>query len=316
LIPVKNLARKYLRTLKREGIYAHHTLKSYESDLNAFAREIGCDRDILSVSEVDIERYFSDIILFKKYSNSSLTRKISTIRRFFQYLEFEDIIPRSPVRRVPLKINANAKKPVMMLPHESEKFFNAIRDELNVLLQIKQHSIDRGDPSRMTEYRIFCNIRNHLLFRLILETGIKPGEIASLQNSEVQFNKKHITIKTNLKNSRNIDIINKSIVTTYKDYARLVRKYKFSSPYFFFNKDMKKLSTVMIQKIFRGYMKMTGIKRPLTPSSLRHTYAINLIRNNTDMNSLKTLLGYKSYEGLLIYHEYFSGDNTMQISSK
>ena len=100
-------------------------------------------------------------------------------------------------------------------------------------------------------------------------------------------------------------VVEPETIIALRVYRRKVKQLKFDSSYFFFNRYGEQISTVMIQKIFRRYVKISAIKRLLTPSSLRHSFAINLIRQSLDINTLREKLGLKTFEGLSLYQEFF-----------
>ena len=128
--------------------------------------------------------------------------------------------------------------------------------------------------------------------------------------------KKSGTIYSNKHTNSNYNITNPETLKVLKHYQKHVKFFKFQSHYFFFNRNMTRLSTVMVQKIFKRYLKQTGIKRRLTPSSLRHAFAVNLIKQNSDLQYVRDILGYKTFEGLLIYREYFSDASNVKRNKK
>ncbi|MFC1557481.1 tyrosine-type recombinase/integrase [candidate division KSB1 bacterium] len=306
MIRAIDLVKKYIRTLRRDARLAERTIISYESDLLSFIKSVGEDKEMHQISEIDIERFFTSVEGFQKLSESSIVRKASAVRGFYNYLEFNNIIIRSPIKRIPLKSIRRIPKPVLMSREETHLFFKTIEDELRRLKHLGKKRLERGDPDSMIQYRIFCNTRNHLIFSLILTTGLKPGELSELTNDQITIKQKKIEFNVYSKYERKIAISDSHSQKLLKDYLRNIKESGFKSSYFFFNKNMGRLSTVMIQKIFRDYLAKSGISRPLTPISLRHAFAVNLINQNVDMNVLRQSLGYKTFEGLLIYHSYFS----------
>ncbi len=296
---------KYIRYLKREKSFAARTIVSYESDLKNFSNSIGTGKEIFQISEDIIEQYFSNLELVKKLSPASILRRASTIRSFFQFLENENIILRNPLRRVNMHQTKKPVIPVSMKPEEIKVFFDIIiRDQDRLREQLKRRQ-NRGDTDLLKEYQLFCNIRNYLIFKVILETGLKPGELTDIKKNQLRITKSSIIIKLEHENSRHIELKNSKTVSAFLEYRAMVKRSGCNSPYFIFNKKLDKLSTVMVQKIFRNYIQKCRIKKHLTPSSLRHAYAIGLIRNNTDINTIRKSLGYKTFEGLLIYKSYF-----------
>ena len=297
---------KYIRMLKREKSHALRSVISYESDLKLFARFIGESRAIYDISDHLIERYFRNLVEHRRMSSATISRKTCVVRGFFRYLENGDYILRSPMSRLPLKAKIHRKTPIHVTPDEISQLFRFIEEEHRKLQQNLTKRRDRGDKDRLVEYQLFCNIRNNVLFRVLLETGIRTAELTKIGNDRVHILRKSGSIYPDKSSNRHYVISNPDTLKLLKDYQRQVKQNNFQSPYFFFNRNREQLSTVMIQNIFRTYLKQTTIKRQLTPSSLRHTFAVNLIKQNTDMNTIRDILGYKTFEGLLLYQEHFN----------
>ena len=311
-----DIVSKYIRTLKREKLHAPRTIISYESDLKLFAQFVGESRAIYEISEHLMERYFVNLTEVRQMSSATFSRRVCAVRRFFQYLENEDYILRSPMDRLLLKVKVNRKSPVFITPEEISKLLRVILKEYRTLQQKLSNRRDRGDKDRLAEYQLFCNIRNMLLIRTLLETGIRTGELVNITHDQVHLAKRSGTIYSDKHTNSKYNITNPETLKILKQYQKHVKFYNFQSPYFFFNRNMTRLSTVMVQKIFKRYLKQTGIKRRLTPSSLRHAFAVNLIKQNSDLHYVRDILGYKTFEGLLIYQEYFSDSSNAKRNKK
>jgi len=303
---LEDFVNRYIRQLKRENILSPNTIGSYESDLTSFSRYTGPKKAIFEITAHDIERYFRNPAVTEKLSEKSIVRRVSAVRGFFNYLENEDYILRSPVKRIPFKTGIRGAPPVLMTASDVHQFFAVIQEERRLLRKQLRQRRDRGDSQSLVEFQMFCNSRNNLMFRFILETGIRPGELSRLFTDQVDLNDNVAIITPNTHAGRQLEITSRGTLKLLRGYLRAVKKSRYESPYLFFNKNMNRLSMVMIQKIFRSYLKKSGLKKPCTPTSLRHVYAVNLIKSNADMATLRTKLGYKTFEGLLIYHPYFT----------
>jgi len=301
---IKYLTNRYIRMLKREKMHKEKTIVSYESDLATFVKDIGPEKDISTFTENEIDRYFRKLEL-SNLSESTISRKACTIRQFFRFLEQENLISRSPARKLVLKFHAKKVHPNIMHQKDIDRFFSVIQQEYDSLVEFAKIRQDRGDPDRFIQHQIFCNIRNCLMFQLIAKSGLKPGEISNLKTDHIKIKTKSAAILIHSKGKRFLEIRETDTLRLLKKYRRFNKISGFSSPYFFLNKNKRQISTVMIQKIFKKYLKKASIKKQLTPFSLRHAYAINLIQNGVDLHTIRDTLGYKTFEGMLIYHAYF-----------
>lgn len=311
-----DLVSKYVRKLKREQLHSPRTIISYESDLKQFAQYAGESREIHTISEHLINRYFRDLTDARRLSPSTISRKICTVRGFFQYLENDDILLRSPVSRFHLKIKIHRKSPTYITPEEISQLFNVIREEYQNTGKKLQKRRDRGDKDRLVEYQLFCNVRNSVLFRILLLTGIKLGELVTIKSEQVQLLIKSCIIYPERNVKDQYKITNPETLNLLRKYRKQVKYFNFRSHFFFFNRNMGQLSTVIIQKIFKSYIDRAGIKRKLTPSSLRHAFAVNLFQQQTDLNTIRDKLGYKTFEGLLLYQKYFNTSSQSKHDNK
>lgn len=310
-----DLVSKYIRLLKREQSHALRTIVSYESDLRLFAKFTGESRRIQTISEHHIAKYFRYLTTRQRASNATISRKICALRGFFRYMEDENYVVRSPIYRLQLKARIERKTPIYISPDECNSLFQVINDEHRALELRLIKRRDRGDKDRLTEYQLLCNVRNNLLFRLTLETGIRTSDLAMLLHDQVKIFKNSGKLYSDIRSDQFRTITESETVHLLKTYRNIVKQADYQSNYFFFNRYMNRLSTVMIQKIFKHYVNLSPIKRHLTPSSLRHAFAVNLIRQSVDMNTIRSKLGLKTFEGLSIYKDFFSDSTSTKQNS-
>ena len=300
-----DLISKYIRLLKRERLHSDRTIISYKSDLKLFARFMGETTEIRFISETMVARYVKYLSEHRQTSNATISRRVCVLRGFFRSMEYEEYITRSPVTRLAFKTTVEKKTPVYITQKEIKLLFQAIGNEKTYLEKKLTAIRSRGDKDSLVEYQAVCNIRNELLFRIVLETGIRLSDLVLLPIDRFRFSGKHVKIYREDSANYFARVVEPETIIALRVYRRKVKQLKFDSPYFFFNRYGEQISTVMIQKIFRRYVKISAIKRLLTPSSLRHSFAINLIRQSLDINTIREKLGLKTFEGLSIYQEFF-----------
>jgi len=306
-VQIIDLMSSYIRKLKREQKLAPRSIVSYESDLRLFVRYIGEFKHISEITHHSVELYVRKLIEVEKLNDSTVSRKLCAIRSFFRFLENEDFISSSPLTRLPIKISIKRKPLIIMTLEETAKFFRTIQNERQQLQKLLSKRRDRGDRERLVMYQLMCNVRNNVMFSLVYETGIKLHDLLMIPSEYVELRRKSGVIHLPHNSpSQGYTISNPEMLKLLKQYQKLVHCCGLTSHYFFFNRNMGRLSLVMMQKIFKKYVKTAGINLCLTPTSLRHAYAVNLLRNNTNIPIIREELGYKTFEGLLIYQDYFN----------
>ena len=301
-----DLMSSYIRNLKREQQLSPRSIILYESDLRLFSQYVGEFKPISEITHQVVERYLRKLIEVDRVTDTTLSRKLCAIRSFFRFLENEDFISRSPVTRLPIKISIKRKSPPVISSEEIKKFFRAIESERLRLQKLLIRCRHRGDREWLLVYQLLCNLRNTVLFSLVYETGIKLRDLLIIPSEYVELRRRSCVFHVQHNSLRGYVITNPETVKLIKQYQKLVSSCGCKSPYFFFNRNMGHLSLVMMQKNFKKYLKQAGINRKLTPTSLRHAYAVNLFKNNTNIPDIRETLGYKTFEGLLIYQDYFN----------
>lgn len=302
---ISELVSKYVRKLRRDNLLAERTIISYHSDLKAFSKHFENNKGVYEITERDIERYFELLQNSDKLNDKSTIRKVSAIRGFFNYLLEENQLIRSPLKRFKFKTDFVDKIPLIMTGDEISAFFAACHAELIELKKTVKKQHGRGDSTLQSEYQLLCSMRNNLIFKLIYETGIRLGELLSMMPCQIKIRRNHAAIFTNRIERTVMNVTNPETVKQLRDYNKFVKIIHCKAETFFFNKNSNQISTISIQRTFKLFLAKAGIKKNMTPSSLRHTYAVNLIQNNTDIETLRIKLGYNTYEGLLIYKPFF-----------
>ncbi len=302
---LKDLIGKYIRKLKREDRHSIRTVKSYESDLKLFSEFIGESKGVHEISEQLLDRYFIYHSEHKKLSAASLSRKTCSVRSFFRFLEYEDYLLLSPMERLSFTVKPHRKDLIYCTSEEIAEIFHAIQHDHDKLQEQLHRRRERGDRIRLAAYQLFCNIRNHSLFRIILDTGIRTGELVNILYRDVTIKRNASSLISRNHSGRTYEVNNTKTTSLLRRYVKWIDFFQFQPVHFFFNRSTKPLSTVTIQKTFQHYLNNTSIKRHLTSSSLRHAFAVNLIKSNTDLNTVRNKLRYKTFEGLAIYQEYF-----------
>jgi site-specific recombinase XerD len=302
---ISELVSKYIRNLRRENQLAERTITSYRSDLKAFSKHFESKKGVYEITERDIERYSELLQNSERLNDKSIIRKISAIRGFFNYLLDENQLIRSPLKRFKLTKSCPDKIPLIMNKNEISAFFATFQAEFIALRKTVKKRQGRGDSTLQSEYKLLCSMRNKLIFKLIYETGVRPGELLSMKTGQIKIRRDDAVLLTDRTERTVMNITNPDTIKCLREYNKYVINLSIDTKTFFFNKSFNQLSTIIIQRIFKSYLAKAGIRKDMTPSTLRHTYAVNLIQKNTDIETLRLKLGYDTYEGLLIYKNFF-----------
>lgn len=266
----------YLQATKNLSI---KTLKAYSSDLNQFFKY---EQNIIHPDICGFISYLNSEI---KLRDTSIRRKIITLKSFYNYLIDSEIIDICPFKKLKIRFKHERKLPKTLSVTEISKILRCFEIEITTL-----------SPFAQKEYR-----RNAALIDLLISTGIRIGEAASITLNDIITSERTILIHGKGRKQRLIYI---SSNVTWDRLKTLIRERKNSAcPYLFVNRYGRPLSIHGIENIYKKYVKKAQINTKSTPHYLRHTFATNLLANGADLRSVQEILGHASVATTQIYTE-------------
>lgn len=259
-----------------------HTRDAYQRDLIAFEHYL-IDLGIREFGEVDkktILRYIETLNRQKAggLKNSSLSRKISSLRSFYKYLLMQGRVDRNPVIGV-------------LLPSKEKHLPDfLLYEEVNRLLE----SFDLSDANQL---------RNRALFELMYASGLRVGEVVNLTLSSLNLSER--TLRFVGKGSK------ERMVPFYSEAATVLERYlKQSRPILmahkvhdrlFVNQKGEPLSSRGVEYLLEKSSRLAGISHSVHPHMLRHSFATHLLDNGADLRLVQELLGHASISTTQIY---------------
>ena len=269
----------YIDTVNTKSI---HTRDAYRRDLEEF-HVFMINQGITFWQGVDSKTIMRYLEHLNKHSasglqNSTLSRKISSLRSFFSYLAKQNKVTHNPLSSIhnPTK---QKKLPDFLL-----------FEELNQLLE----SFDLSDP---------IQVRNRAMFELIYASGLRVSEAAQLSIQEVDLDQR--TLRFMGKGSK------ERMVPFYTDAADLLRHYieeirptllkGKTNNRVFINQSGDGLTSRGIEYLLDQCSKKAGINRTVHPHMLRHSFATHLLDNGADLRLVQELLGHENISTTQIY---------------
>ena len=268
---------KFLFFLKVELNYSELTIKSYQLDLTDFFGYIESKKiNYLTITNHDVRGYlkYLDSCNLK---NSTISRRISTLRTFYNYLVDENIVENNVFHNVK-NPKLEKKLPNYLTSEEIDKLFNI----------------------RLTKP---IDYRNKAMLEIIYATGARISEITSLELKQINFEECIIRVTGKGKKDRIIPIGNTALealkLYVYNYRAFLVKNV--TCDYVFLNKNGTKISRQGFFKILKDLANKSGINKEISPHTLRHSFATNLLNNGADLRVIQELLGHENLETTEIY---------------
>ena len=260
--------------LKLEKNLSENTANAYCSDLKKlikFFKENNLDDyNVLKKNDLLNEFIRKES---KKINSSSQSRLISSLRRFFKFMILEKYIDENPLE--------NISHP-------------RLGSKLPITLNINE--IDS-----MIEYYSFNKINNKLrnksIIELLYSCGLRVSEIIEINISDIFKTESLLKVLGKGNKERFVPMSDqaKNFLNEYINYERNPVKIKRGyEDVLFLNNRGKKLTRVMIYNIIEETRKKVGIKKKISPHTLRHSFATHLLENGAEIVSIQKMLGHTS----------------------
>lgn len=264
----------YLTNVKRAS---KNTIASYKRDLlklNKFLTDLDC----IEIDEVTSTNLNSYVLMIEKQgmSTATVSRNIASVKAFFLYLLKQGVVSEDPSETLkPPKIE---KKAPMILTIE----------EINLLLE---------QPSGTTPKEV----RDKAMLELLYATGMRVSELINLKVDDVNLSMNYLQCHDENKD-RIIPFTNetKEALEKYLKSARGVMC-KDEQNFLFTNCQGSPMTRQGFWKIIKYYSAKAGIKKDITPHTIRHSFAMHLVNNGADLKSVQEMLGHSDISTTQIY---------------
>lgn len=267
---------EYKTYLKLERSLSENTIESYLRDLKKL--QDFSDLLPLKLSSNEINAFLYDYAK-QNYSERSQARLISSIKSFFNYLQWEEWRTDNPAELL------ESPKLGMKLPDTLSE------EEIDKLIAHIDLSLPEGE-------------RNRAILETLYGCGLRVSELTELKLSDLFFEENFIRVIGKGNKQRLIPISNYTIklISIYIEEIRVhVPIQRGFEDYLFLNRRGKNLSRVMIFTIIKNLAKTAGIQKSISPHTFRHSFATHLLKNGADLRSIQMMLGHESITTTEIY---------------
>ncbi len=228
------------------------------------------------------------------------------LRSFLKYLAKRDI-----------KTLASEKIELMKMPDREVSFLEG--SDLDRLLEAPFKNINNKNlekNEKKASNTLLIAFRNKAILELLFSAGLRVSELSKLKIESVNLKKEEFTILGKGGKSRVVFLSEQSRYWL----KRYLDNRKDMNPYLFISHDKKSnnnktvgvegkgadssdqpITPRSIQRMVQKYARTAGITKPVTPHTLRHSYATDLLQNGADIRSVQTMLGHSSITTTQIY---------------
>jgi len=270
---------EFIDYLSVERGLAANTLESYSRDLKHFTKFLdqapASSWD--SVSRQTITAYLAHLKKEGK-APATIARRLAALKSFYQFLVRERYIQKDPT------LNLQSPKMEKKLPQ---------------VLTVKEVERLLGQPDARTA----AGKRDRAMLELLYATGIRVSELVSLNMRDINVDMGYVRCYGKGSKERIVPM-GSMAVRSLRDYLRegrpeLLRDEGEQS--LFLNHHGKRLTRQGFWKIVKKYAREARIRKPITPHTLRHSFATHLLENGADLRSVQEMLGHSDISTTQIY---------------
>ncbi len=271
----------YLHFLKVERQLADNTIESYKRDLKGYLGYLAEGTELRSLDEVtrpDITDYLK-VLESEGKSSRTISRHISSIRSFHQFLVREQITTGDPT------VQLDLPKLEMKLPRVLSVA------EIDALISAP----DRSKPT---------GVRDRAMLEILYGTGMRVSECIGMNTGDVQLTMGFARVFGKGGKERIVPL-GRSALDSVSVYIRDARpsllKGDRAQDALFVNARGGRLSRQGVWKLLNEHARTAAISKELTPHILRHSFATHLVENGADLRAIQEMLGHADISTTQIY---------------
>lgn len=270
---------EFILYIQLEKNFSVHTVREYCSDLENFLAFLHAE-GVNNLEEVEYlhARLYVTKLYDEKKARTTISRKISSIRSFFRFLNKEYALDDAAFRSLyhPKK---EKRLPSFFYMEELEKLFAA----------------NEGDDSK--------SIRNIAILELLYATGMRVSELTSIELPQVDFNYSIVRVMGKGRKERIIPfgMYASEALTRYVEEARPRLLKKHEHQHLFVNMRGGELTARGVRYILNEMIDNASLHTKIYPHMLRHTFATHLLNNGADLRTVQELLGHAHLSSTQVY---------------
>jgi len=276
----KVLIEEFVSYLSIERGLAENTVQSYLHDLNSFYNYVHDKLKIISLEDITGDIIIGYLLYLQKSgkATSTLARHIAALKSFFHYLLRENLLAVDPT--------SNLETPKL-----SRKLPRVLTvGEVDRLLQQPDTSTPAG-------------LRDKCMLEVLYATGLRVTELISLKINQVNYETGYVRCFGKGSKERIVPLgkVARDYLELYLRNGRGRLAKLPSEDALFINHFGKKLTRQGFWKILKKYVRKAGIKKDITPHTLRHSFATHLLENGADLRVVQEMLGHADITTTQIY---------------
>jgi integrase/recombinase XerD len=275
---MKELLDQFIYFMEVERGVSSNTSQSYRRDLTKFANYI--DRIHKDISAVDRETILDFLMLLRDggLATTTVARNLAALKTFWKFLVSERLVSENIAGVV-----------------ETPKTWKNIPDVMN--------KKEVEDLLNAPSSKGWMGLRDRAILELMYATGVRASEATNLKKADVNLDSGFIKCFGKGGKERIIPLGGAAIksISKYLEKSREKLQRDINDRHLFLSRLGKKLSRQSMWKIIHRYAALAGIKKKITPHTLRHSFATHLLEGGAELRGVQEMLGHADISSTQIY---------------
>jgi site-specific recombinase XerD len=281
-IPADPSIAEFAAYLRLERGQSPRTSEEYARDVELFGEFLEPDHlkgmpfsKLGDITVSDVRRFVMDLMGPRKYSPTSVRRKIAALRSFYSLQKREGRRTDNPPQDVP--------------PPKAAKRLPMVMSEPDVAKLLRVRVAGKTD---------FQRLRDLAMMEILYASGIRRAELVGLNLSDIDLERRIMRVIGKGNKQRNV-FINVAAADAVRTYLGV--RPRTADEALFLSKRKQRLSHRQAWVVFRQFAQLSGLVQHVTPHVMRHSFATHLLENGADIMTIKELLGHESLSTTQIY---------------
>lgn len=278
---VSKICARFLNHCRSAKSLSEHTLRAYKCDLKDAGKYFGPRKVIEAITKEDLRRYIRHLRDQRKFKETSIKRRIASLKLLFRWALQESVIATNPFDTLNERIKLPRRLPRAL-------------DRCHVgLLRKAVSPVAKNDS--------FDALCRKTAIHLLLETGIRVGELASVRVEDLSLPDRCLKIRGKGNRQRLVYFLSAPLYRSLDRFLSKRQGIATNSEQLFVTESGLDLTPPRVRASLQEIATTAGIDRHLTPHMLRHTCATQWLEAGLDIRYIQKLLGHQSISTTEIY---------------
>ena len=291
----------YLYFLKTIGNITPSTEEVYSREIYKFLNFLH-KKKLQNVTDNDILKFVEHL---KKYARPTARRKIAIIKSFFRHLEAQNKIESSPFNKIYRII-----RPGNNVQHQQKSKPILTREQIVKLLT----------PQNLLSQMSFEELRNEVIVRLFLSTGIRREELLYLKATDIDLEEESLMVRPEIAKRRKgrVTFFDENTGQWLKWYLDRRKSYKryYRQPALFITQTGRAIGLGTFRRIIETKFNKVGVGKKFRCHLFRHTWATMLLEGGADPKTIQDLIGHTRIQTTFDLYTHLSKEHLRGVYRK